>query len=131
MSYDESIDGPDERLEDRAYIAALSAENDDQTRLWESRMDVHDSEISYLGNEGDFHNDVSELGSRTRTDESWRLGAPTHVAKLVHSRDASSRNRSPPAVLRLMVSLPTLYVTLRTRLPAHVAIDQMHERDRI
>ncbi|CAM9430926.1 unnamed protein product [Ascophyllum nodosum] len=59
MSYDESIDGPDERLEDRAYIAALSAENDDQTRLWESRMDVHDSEISYLGNEGDFHNDVN------------------------------------------------------------------------
>lgn len=28
-----------------------------------SRMDVEDSEISYLGNEGDFHNDISEFSS--------------------------------------------------------------------
>lgn len=61
ISYDESLDGPDERLEGRAYIAALSSESDDQTKVWESRMDVHNSEISYLGNEGDYHNDISEL----------------------------------------------------------------------
>ncbi|CAM9971825.1 unnamed protein product [Sphacelaria rigidula] len=58
-SYDETLDGPDERLEDRAYIAALSSENNDQTKVWESRMDVNNSEISYLGNEGDYHNDVN------------------------------------------------------------------------
>lgn len=63
ISYDETLDGPDERLEDRAYIAALSSENNDQTKVWESRMDVNNSEISYLGNEGDYHNDVSELAT--------------------------------------------------------------------
>ena len=57
-SWDASIDGPDERLAGRAYIAALSGENSAGTKSWSSRMDVEDSEISYLGNEGDYHNDI-------------------------------------------------------------------------
>lgn len=76
VSYDESLDGPDERLADRAYIAALSGEKNDQTRVWESRMDVDNSEISYLGNEGDYHNDVSELAI-PRIDSSIRFGCIT------------------------------------------------------
>lgn len=55
-SYDASIDGPDERLAGRAYIAALSSESDGVAHT--SRMDVEDSDISYLGNEGDYHNDI-------------------------------------------------------------------------
>lgn len=59
-SYDASTGGPDERLAGRAFIAALSLENSDSTKKWISRMDVEDSEISYLGNEGDYHDDISE-----------------------------------------------------------------------
>lgn len=59
-SYDSSLDGPDERLEGRAYIAALSMENVGLDKVWTSRMDVVESEISFLGNEGDYHNDISE-----------------------------------------------------------------------
>ena len=58
-SWDASIGGPDERLAGRAYIAALSSETEDGTTVYNSRMDVEDSEISYLGNEGDYHNDIS------------------------------------------------------------------------
>ncbi|CAM9349963.1 unnamed protein product [Ectocarpus sp. 6 AP-2014] len=57
-SWDASLGGPDERLEGRAYIAALSGENGAQTIVYTSRMDVEDSEISFLGNEGDYHNDI-------------------------------------------------------------------------
>lgn len=60
-SWDESIGGPDERLEGRAYIAALSGQNADGSIVYTSRMDVEDSEISYLGNEGDYHNDIGAL----------------------------------------------------------------------
>lgn len=68
-SYDASLDGPDERLEGRAYIAALSSESEGQA--FTSRMDVTDSEISYLGNEGDYHNDLgeSQRTKDTRGDE--------------------------------------------------------------
>lgn len=59
-SYDASTGAPDERLEGRAYIAALSEENLGLGKVWTSRMDVENSEISYLGNEGDYHNDISE-----------------------------------------------------------------------
>lgn len=62
-SWDESVGGPDERLEGRAYIAALSGENSAKTVVYTSRMDVEDSEISYLGNEGDYHNDIGALGA--------------------------------------------------------------------
>nr|QGV16393.1 Mannuronate C5-epimerase [Saccharina japonica] len=58
-SYDESKGGSDERLEGRAYIAALSLEDETTGEAWISRMDVEDSEISYLGNEGDYHNDIN------------------------------------------------------------------------
>lgn len=59
-SWDAAAGGPDERvLEDgRAYIAALSGENAESGKVYTSRMDVEDSEISYLGNEGDYHNDI-------------------------------------------------------------------------
>eukprot|EP00752_Nemacystus_decipiens_P001269 g1266.t1 len=59
-SWDASVDGPDERVQEdgRAYIAALSSENDVLDKVYTSRMDVEDSEISYLGNVGDYHNDV-------------------------------------------------------------------------
>lgn len=59
-SWDASIGAPDERLEGRAFIAALSGESD-SGGVHTSRMDVEDSEISYLGNEGDFHNDIGAL----------------------------------------------------------------------
>lgn len=59
-SYDESTGAGDERLEGRAYIAALSLEDESSNSIWSSRMDVEDSEISFLGNEGDYHNDISE-----------------------------------------------------------------------
>lgn len=52
-SYDASVDGPDERLEGRSYTAALSSESEGQ--VFTSRMDVTDSDISFLGNEGDYH----------------------------------------------------------------------------
>lgn len=53
------MDGPDEREVEsgRAFIAALSSEADNGM-VYESRMDVEDSEISYLGNAGDYHNDT-------------------------------------------------------------------------
>ncbi|CAM9960530.1 unnamed protein product, partial [Hapterophycus canaliculatus] len=57
-SWDLTTDAPDERLEGRAYIAALSGENAGMGIVYTSRMDVEDSEISYLGNEGDYHNDI-------------------------------------------------------------------------
>jgi len=62
-SWDASIGGPDERLEGRAFIAALSSETADGTHTYTSRMDVEDSEISYLGNEGDYHNDIGECAA--------------------------------------------------------------------
>ena len=66
-SYDESKGGGDERLEGRAYIAALSLEDETSGTAWISRMDVEDSDISYLGNEGDYHNDISECPRRYRS----------------------------------------------------------------
>ena len=60
-SWDATKDGPDERLEGRAFIAALSGENASKGIVYTSRMDVEDSEISYLGNEGDYHNDIGAL----------------------------------------------------------------------
>lgn len=65
-TYDASTDGPDERLDGRAYIAALSYEDDDGV-AHTSRMDVERSDISYLGNEGDYHNDIGEFSSRLET----------------------------------------------------------------
>lgn len=66
-SWDASIGGPDERLEGRAYIAALSSESEDGVHTYTSRMDVEDSEISYLGNEGDYHNDIGEKSALAAT----------------------------------------------------------------
>lgn len=60
ISYDASTGKPDERLAGRAYIAALSLEQSAGGPVYTSRMDVEFSEISYLGNEGDYHNDISE-----------------------------------------------------------------------
>lgn len=59
-SWDASVSGPDVRvLEDgRAYIAALSAENARSGKVYTSRMDVENSEISHLGNDGDYHSDI-------------------------------------------------------------------------
>lgn len=62
-SWDASVDGPDERVLEadggnRAYIAALSGENAQSGKIFTSRMDVENTEISYLGNEGDYHNDI-------------------------------------------------------------------------
>ena len=65
-SYDESKDGGDDRLDGRAYIAALSLEDETTGAAWMSRMDVEDSDISYLGNEGDYHNDIGECTRRYR-----------------------------------------------------------------
>ncbi|CAM9602836.1 unnamed protein product [Discosporangium mesarthrocarpum] len=54
-SYDPATKKPDKRETGRAYIAALSSEDGG-----ESRMDVYLSEISYLGNDGDYHNDIED-----------------------------------------------------------------------
>lgn len=59
-SHDASTGAPDERLEGRAFIAALSLENLEKGKVHTSRMDVERSDISYLGNEGDYHNDIGE-----------------------------------------------------------------------
>eukprot|EP00903_Cladosiphon_okamuranus_P007254 g7037.t1 len=62
-SWDASVGGPDERVLEvdggnRAYIAALSGESAKWGKVYTSRMDVENTEISYLGNEGDYHNDI-------------------------------------------------------------------------
>lgn len=64
-SWDSSVGGPDERVQEdgRAYIAALSGENASTGKVYTSRMDVEDSEIMYLGNEGDYHNDIGAFVS--------------------------------------------------------------------
>ncbi|CAM9241261.1 unnamed protein product [Choristocarpus tenellus] len=56
-SYDPETNGPDTRLAGRAYIAALSYMEGDVCMA--SRMDIIKSEISFVGNEGDYHNDIN------------------------------------------------------------------------
>lgn len=83
-SWDSSIDGPDERLEGRAYIAALSAESSNGNGIvYTSRMDVLDSEISYLGNEGDYHNDIGTYICMRQKSENMLIGVACSGACLV------------------------------------------------
>lgn len=66
-SWDATVDGPDARAVEsgRAFIAALSSEASSGT-VFESRMDVQGSEISYLGNAGDYHNDTGAKSAAKR-----------------------------------------------------------------
>lgn len=94
-SYDASTGKPDERLAGRAYIAALS-QQESTGEISTSRMDVEDSEISYLGNEGDYHNDISESSRLCGTRTELRVWKGVFVA----GRDESQLS---------MLSLPSTY----------------------